>query len=82
MFFLYIIDHLMTNACLHAIHWSFDGHSVEHIVSLLAGNCRDRLQFFAKYFNGKEHMQENNCLKLPQMSNLLWCWNNQQQLEF
>jgi hypothetical protein len=25
-------------------------------------------------------MQENNCLKLPQMSNLHWCWKNEPHL--
>jgi hypothetical protein len=25
-------------------------------------------------------MQENNCLKLPQMSSLDWCWKNEQHL--
>ncbi len=25
-------------------------------------------------------MQENNCLKLPQMSNEHWCWKNEQHL--
>ncbi len=25
-------------------------------------------------------MQENSCLKLPQMSNEHWCWNNEQNL--
>ncbi len=26
-------------------------------------------------------MQENNCLKLPQMSNSHWCWKNEQHLK-
>jgi hypothetical protein len=25
-------------------------------------------------------MQENNCFKLPQMSNQLWCWKNEQNV--
>ncbi len=25
-------------------------------------------------------MQENNSFKLPQMSNYLWCWKNEQHL--
>jgi hypothetical protein len=26
------------------------------------------------------HMQDNNCLRLPQMSNKHWCWKNEQYL--